>query len=70
MNGFFGGLAVGVSIVIFLVLEATGLYIASRILLPELGIQPLEWWTIFWAVLWVGVFSLPAYLVKRLVDAS
>ncbi len=72
MSEFFGGLfaaiGIGLAIAAFLVLEATGLYIAGRIVLPELGIQPLEWWTIVWAVLWVGVFSLPIYLLKGLFD--
>ena len=68
MSGFFAGLAVIVGVVVLLLLEATGLYVAGRIVLPELGFQPLEYGTIAWAVIWIGVFSAPIYLLKGLFD--
>lgn len=68
MREFFAGLAVVISIVALLLLEATGLYVAGRVVLPELGFQPLEYGTVAWAVIWIGVFSAPMYLLKSLFD--
>lgn len=70
MRGFFAGIGVGLVLLALLALETTGLYIAGRIVLPELGIHPLSWQTIFWASAWLGAFSAPMYVVIKQAEAA
>lgn len=45
---------------------ALGAHIGGRILFPELGLTPPEYWIWFWYIVVVGLFSAPLYFLKEL----
>lgn len=46
---------------------AIGLYAANRIVLPPLGVEPLHYAPIFWALFWTSASMLPGFAVIALI---
>jgi len=66
---FMGKVAVVVTFLIALLGIVTGQYIFGRIVLPEIGLSTVQWWTLFWGDFFFLVFAGPVYFIAYLVKS-
>lgn len=64
------GFLVSLSAAVVVFLAVTGEYISFRILLPDMGLTAPDWWAIFWANVFLVLFTGgPWFVIKVVADS-